>query len=522
MKRLAVLVAAAAMLLTGCAEMMNPDPLASDLASELEEYQSRQEYLPEPGAEEPEPEPELPSAFSLPYHKDHTLDPVTCPEGLQDVVSSLLYEPLFRLDKSFHPEPVLCGSYEWDETGLVCTLELREGVSFSDGSALTARDVVENLLRAKESERYAYRLRHVTGITANRAGQVLLTLDAPNQGLPALLDIPVVKRTTAEQMVPVGTGPYMLVSDSEGTCLQAREDWWQQKNLPVNSIPLIHAKDQDTALHLFHSKRIELLTVDPTADVSQVNGKSEAVSQPTTILQFIGFNTAEGRLFADPALRGLFSQGIDRETLVHAQLAQLAAAAQFPVSPEAEIYPKDLEKAYREEEFLDALRTAGQDSGETKELTFLVGGSDSFRSTSARYIAEHLSVLVWRINVVELPWEEYLAALEAGDFDLYFGEVRLTADWDLTDLLGTEGSLNYGGYTNAATDLLLQNFAAAGNRQDAAKQLFSHLQVYTPIAPVCFKNYSVLTHPNVVEGIEPAPGGVFHGIESWKIHLKTA
>ena len=30
-------------------------------------------------------------------------------------------------------------------------------------------------------------------------------------------------------------------------------------------------------------------------------------------------------------------------------------------------------------------------------------------------------------GVLALPWEEYTAALAAGDFDLYYGEVKLTA-----------------------------------------------------------------------------------------------
>ena len=47
------------------------------------------------------------------------------------------------------------------------------------------------------------------------------------------------------------------------------------------------------------------------------------------------------------------------------------------------------------------------------------------------------------------------AALAAGKFDLYYGEVKLTADWDLRSLLATGGALNYGGYSDAALDSLL-------------------------------------------------------------------
>ena len=323
MKRRLALLLAAVLLLGGCASL----PEADELEEEWEDYQQfpRQEA----DEEEKPAEPVYPAAFSLPYHRDHTLDPVTCGEGIQETAASLLYEPLFVLDGSFQPEAVLCESFSWDSTGLVCTLTLREGVTFSDGSLLTARDAAETLQRAKESERYAYRLRNMVSAAANRAGQVVITLSAPNRGLPALLDIPVVKRTTAGQPVPVGTGPYRLVNDGGGAYLQAREDWWQQKSLPAETIPLVDAKDRDTALYLFSARRVELLPVDPTEDPSLVTGKAQSTSQPTSVLQFIGFNTAEGRLFSSAALRAAFSRGIDRETLVHAQLVQLALAAQF-------------------------------------------------------------------------------------------------------------------------------------------------------------------------------------------------
>ena len=47
------------------------------------------------------------------------------------------------------------------------------------------------------------------------------------------------------------------------------------------------------------------------------------------------------------------------------------------------------------------------------------------------------------------------AALEAGRFDLYLGEVALTADFDLSALLSSDGALNYGRWQDEQTDLLL-------------------------------------------------------------------
>ena len=47
--------------------------------------------LPIMETEEEEETVTLPTAFSLPYAPDQTLDPVTCPDGIQQVVGSLLY-----------------------------------------------------------------------------------------------------------------------------------------------------------------------------------------------------------------------------------------------------------------------------------------------------------------------------------------------------------------------------------------------------------------------------------------------
>ena len=64
--------------------------------------------LPSPSEEEPQREPAQISDFTLSYLSGQTFDPVTCIDGVQQTVGALLYEPLFTLDNSFAPQPVLC------------------------------------------------------------------------------------------------------------------------------------------------------------------------------------------------------------------------------------------------------------------------------------------------------------------------------------------------------------------------------------------------------------------------------
>src|SRR5699024_3372532 len=67
-------------------------------------------------------------------------------------------------------------------------------------------------------------------------------------------------------------------------------------------------------------------------------------------------------------------------------------------------------------------------------------------------------------TLTKLEWDSYISALEKGDFDLYLGEVRLTADFDLPPLIPAGGALNYGGYSDTETAQLLQTYRAASGQ----------------------------------------------------------
>ena len=81
-----------------------------------------------------------------------------------------------------------------------------------------------------------------------------------------------------------------------------------------------------------------------------------------------------------------------------------------------------------------------------------MNSENSSKVAAAQRIVDQLSGAGVSISLERLSWTDYLAALERGDFDLYLAEVRLTADFDLTQLVGTRGGLNYGGWSDPSTD----------------------------------------------------------------------
>ena len=486
-----------------------------------------QEELPEPedqGLPQPE-EPEstesrviLPEVFSLPYAPDQSLDPITCPDGMQQVVSSLMYEGLFRLTPELEPEFCLCSGYTYDAATCRYEFTLRTGVTFSDGTPLTASDVKASLDRARKSDRYAQRLSQVTSVSVVSDGVVAVTLSAPNSAFPALMDIPIIKAGTSDSTAPVGTGPYLFSASEAGTHLVANQSWWQGDGQPTDRIALVEAADLDTMLYRFTSHDVQLVTADLTG-TSPISATGNVVYQDanTTILQYVGCNVTRAPLNS-ATFRQLLWKGINRSNVVSAFLSGHGSAAQFPISPVSSLYPADLEERFSHDDFTSGLAATGYTADRT--LTLLVNSENSFKTSVTNYLAESFTSAGIAVSVKVLPWEEYTAALEAGNFDLYYGEVRLSADWDLSTLLSTGGTLNYGGWSNETTGRLLTAFARAGDRTAAMSALCRHLQEQSPIIPICFKSTSVLTQTGVLENLVSTAAEPFYGLEDCTVYMQ--
>ena len=94
------------------------------------------------------------------------------------------------------------------------------------------------------------------------------------------------------------------------------------------------------------------------------------------------------------------------------------------------------------------------------------------------------------------------------------------ADTKSLVLLGSTGSIGVqalevaqgAGYRVAAL--------AAGSgeaRTQAASALYAYLAQEAPIAPICFKNGSVLTQWGRLSGLSPVRGNIFNRLEGWII-----
>lgn len=463
--------------------------------------------------------------FVLPSYSEESFHPLTSNNRTNLGVTGLIYEGLFELDAAFVPKGVLCSAQALGEDGLTWTFTVRPGVTFSDGSPLTPGDVVYSLQAAmKETSPYAVRLGNLKSIRAGEA-DVTITLNTPNGNLPALLDIPIVKETQAGTL---GTGPYVMTGEGDSRSLQKNPGWWQGKALPVDEVKLYSVRAADSLIHAFDTREISLVAADLTGtNALGFSGSYEVWDYPTSVMLYVGYNAAKGPC-VDPAVRKALSYGFDRSAVAKSLLSGHATAASLPFAPGSANYDAAMAATldYAPQTVDEQLTAAGwtlQDGvrykgREALSLTMVVNTDNTYKTNLAEFLANDLAKAGVTVELKKLSWEEYNTALATGNFDLYLGQVKLTADFDLSPLITGGGVLNYGGYADGDSDLLLSNFLAANDvtRAAEASNFSRHFTEQAPFTVICFKNWSVLTHWGKVSGVKATQQNIFYDFPGWK------
>lgn len=148
-----------------------------------------------------------------------TLDPMVSTADLVGIITQHIFETLYTFDAKWNVTPLLAESLpQMSEDGKTCTIALRKGITFHDGSGMTADDVVASLKRwTGLASRGKQAAAVITGIEAAGPDAIRITLGQPYAPLTALLAmnnsaaiIMPAKKLAATLTEFVGTGPYQL------------------------------------------------------------------------------------------------------------------------------------------------------------------------------------------------------------------------------------------------------------------------------------------------------------------------
>lgn len=380
---------------------------------------------------------------------------------------------------------------------------LRRGVRFHDGSALTAEDVAFSLARPLSIKGspggFAAFVRAVATTTVIDAHTLRIKTKYPYGALPEDLNsILIVSKKHAQNAGPedfdagralVGTGPYRYLRYQRGDRLElARNELWWGKAPAWDKVTLriVPADPSRTAALL--AGELDVIEHVPSADIKNINkNKDLNVTQTTswrTILLHLdqyrtqppGVTDNDGKAlaanpFMDLRVRKAISKAINRSAIAERVMEGLAVPAANAVSPG--VFGHN-----------SALKAEAYDPEGAKRLLAEAGYPKGFRVTLAgpnnRYINDEqilqtVAQLLTRIGIQ--------TRVEAAPMSAFLGRVRkeetgfallgwgsFAADLALRSLVAapnTEkgyGAWNWGRYANASVDALMEQALGSVDR----------------------------------------------------------
>lgn len=448
--------------------------------------------------------------FSIAYLAGGGFNPFVCDSLTNRTAFSFLYESLFTVTSDLRVEPVLCDTFTVSEDQCSYYFKLVEGVAFSDGTPLQAQDVVNSLLAAKQSSFYAARLKYLASVTAVDALTISITLNTAYENLPLVLDVPIVKQANETEQYPTGTGPYRLVKTGDKLCMQRNHNWWQDGApvIDVPEIPMFAASSATQIRDAFEFGSIDLVCTDPNAAYAAgYHCNYEVWDCTTTNMQYIGFNLASD-IFKGDEMRCAVTYAVNRAELVKTQMNGYAVPTSIPCIPGSPYYDDPLAAAYdyAPEKFRTALKASAIQTKEEPGV-LLVCSTDPTHVAIAQAIAQELERYGLYLKVDARDYSSYLSALRSNKFDCYYGEVKLTANFDLGCFYDANGKVNYGSMEDTS---LSEQCREALENSGNYHSLFTNIMRDGAICPVLFKKYAVYMSRGTVEYLVPAVDNVLH------------
>ena len=451
---------------------------------------------------------ESPKAFALPYSKEDTLNPYAATTEANAFLAGLLYDSLTVIDGAFMPQLSLAASVTLtDATHL--TVTLRQSATFSDGTAVTAADVKASFDTARKSKQYKEQLKNITAAAVDRkSGAIVFALAKGDPNAAACLSFPILKagkNTTAAGEAPLGGGLYVYTVGDNGATLTANPHYG--KTPRYATVTLRHLPNADSMYYGLASGSITYYYDDlNVGDTPRVSGASAKVDM--NALVYLGIHSTRTAL-SDPTVRKALNLLINRTALASSAYAGWALPATLPVHPHWGTV-KDAESLFGGQDLstaLELLDTAGQ---KKLKLEMIYSTDSQNRGTLVDMVRTQLESAGIQVTAVPLPYAEYLSRLQNGQYDLYIGEIRLTANMDLSPLFG--GAARYGIATDGATAQAYANYRAGEGTLQEFFAAFGEELPYIPLVWRC----GLAGHDRRMQTVTPNGYDPYYGFAEWQ------
>jgi peptide/nickel transport system substrate-binding protein len=465
-----------------------------------------------------------------------TLNPVL---GYGTDGASLIFDGLVARDAGNTLIPALAAELPTvSGDGRTVTATLRTGVTFHDGSPLTADDVVftyTSVLDPAVDSTLRSDLDMLTGVTAPDPSTVVFTLKYAYAPFLQRLTLGIVPagalrgqdvNKAAFNRAPIGTGPYRVTSWTPGDrlVLAANDKWWGGE--PANS-GVIVAFVADDNVRAQRARAGEFDAVELAPKLASAFPGFTVHRVPTADYRGVMLPTG-GPVTGDVAIRRALDAAVDRQAMVTGVLGGAGDPAYGPVPPTSPFHvvtrpaPVDLDAAGW---------VAGADgirakNGRRAEFALMYPATDSLRKELALAVTADAKKAGIEVKPEGLTWDAIEPRMKDDALIMGWG-TPYDPDFVSYKLFGSQfagqGFFNPGSYRSEIVDRALQDGRddADPEKRKAAYAIFQ--QQLAADAPWVFLTY--LQHTYVVRddvaGVVPRVEAHEHDVANslwWNIH----
>ncbi len=475
------------------------------------------------------------------------------------------FEGLMREDENSKIVPGTAEKYEVSDDGTVYTFHIRKDAKWSDGKPVVAGDFEyawKRALNPKVAAEYAYQLFYIKNgaayynqekvggkvATAEDVGVKVIddntlevTLEAPVPYFLSLAAFPTYfpvrkdiiegneEKWTLKPDTYISNGPFKMSEwkEKESITFVKNENYWDAKNVKLETLEVKLIDDQITYLNAFKSGEIDVIESPPQAEIPTLLDEGTAKIYPYLGTYFYVINVSDkakdvdpkaAEALSNPKFRKALSLAIDRQLIVDkvAQGGQAPATSYVPagiLDSIGEEFQKDYSsKGANIEEAKKLLEEAGYPNGEGAPTITFTFNTDQGHQNIAQAVQD-----MWKTNLginVELKNEEWAVFQDTrNNFQYSMARHGWIADYNdpmtFLDMWTTGNGQNNAGYSNKEYDKLIAQ--AKVELDDAKRTELLHkaediLMDESPIIPLYYYT-NVLCIDKNVKGTYKSPLG---------------
>ncbi|NWF38586.1 ABC transporter substrate-binding protein [Mariprofundus sp. NF] len=454
-----------------------------------------------------------------------TVDPRFATDAASVRVQDFLHRGLLRLDASFNAEADLAERWSHPEP-LLWHFRIKQGITFSDGSPVTANDVAATLnavIDAKLVSPLKASFSAIERVEVDSEHQITIHLSKPDASLLTRLNLGILPASIAsaphDAHKTIGCGPYKLTEWGEsGITLERRENVGSVAKIRFNGV-----KDPVTRVLKLTRGELDFVQNDlPPHLLPYIREQKQLNIQtaPSTTFSYIGLNMQD-RVVGDVRVRKALALALDRNKLKAALfsdlpvLAETVLTASHWASNPLPVTPFDLTEA---ESLLDQAGFPRDKDGIRFVLNYRTS-TDPIRLRLATAIAAMWQQVGIKVSIESLEWGGFYARIKRGDFQVFsLAWVGITDPdiyrWILHTEMWPPKGANRGRYSNPQVDSWL-DAAAAGESQPERKLIYAKIQqkmqqdkVYIPL---WYDPVIAVSGPRI-SGFKPMPDGNLRGL----------